>query len=34
VRLPVLARYGGDLGEQPLLQMLTQHALIRGLESR
>ena len=29
--LPVLARYGGDLGEQPLLQMLTQHALIRGL---
>jgi hemerythrin-like domain-containing protein len=27
----VLARYGGDLGEQPLLQMLTQHALIRGL---
>jgi hemerythrin-like domain-containing protein len=31
VLLPVLARYGGDLGEQPLLQMLTQHALIRGL---
>jgi hemerythrin-like domain-containing protein len=31
VLLPVLARYGGDLGEQPILQMLTQHALIRGL---
>src|SRR5215210_7076965 len=31
VLLPVLARYGGDLGEQPLLQMLTQHARIRDL---
>ena len=31
VLLPVLARYGEDLGEQPILQMLTQHALIRGL---
>ncbi len=31
VLLPVLARYGGDLSEQPILQMLTQHALIRGL---
>jgi iron-sulfur cluster repair protein YtfE (RIC family) len=31
VLLPVLARYGGDLNEQPLLQMLAQHALIRGL---
>ena len=31
VLLPVLARYGGDLDEQPLLQMLTQHARIRGL---
>jgi hemerythrin-like domain-containing protein len=31
VLLPVLARYGGDLNERPLLQMLTQHALIRGL---
>ena len=31
VLLPVLARNGGDLGEQPILQMLTQHALIRGL---
>src|SRR5918995_540613 len=31
VLLPMLARYGGDLGEQPLVQMLTQHARIRGL---
>jgi hemerythrin-like domain-containing protein len=31
VLLPVLARYGGDLGERPILQMLTQHARIRGL---
>ena len=31
VLLPVLARYGGDLGERPVLQMLTQHARIRGL---
>ncbi len=31
VLLPVLARYGGDVGERPLLQMLTQHARIRGL---
>jgi hemerythrin-like domain-containing protein len=31
VLLPVLARYGGDLGEQPLVQMLVQHARIRGL---
>jgi hemerythrin-like domain-containing protein len=31
VLLPVLARYGGDIGERPILQMLTQHALIRGL---
>jgi hemerythrin-like domain-containing protein len=31
VPLPVLARSGGDLGERPILQMLTQHALIRGL---
>jgi hemerythrin-like domain-containing protein len=30
VLLPVLARYGGDLGERPILQMLTQHARIRG----
>jgi len=29
--LPVLARYGGDLGEHSILQMLTQHARIRGL---
>src|SRR5918992_2906427 len=31
VLLPVLARYGGDFGKQPIVQMLTQHALIRGL---
>jgi hemerythrin-like domain-containing protein len=31
VLLPVLVCYGGDLGERPLLQMLTQHARIRGL---
>jgi hemerythrin-like domain-containing protein len=31
VLLPVLARYGGDLGERPILQMLSQHARIRGL---
>jgi hemerythrin-like domain-containing protein len=31
VLLPVLALYGGDLGERPILQMLTQHARIRGL---
>jgi len=31
VLLPVLARYGGDLGERPILQVLTQHARIRGL---
>jgi len=31
VLLPVLARYGGDLGERPILQMLTQHARIRAL---
>ena len=31
VLLPVLARYGGDLDERSILQMLTQHARIRGL---
>ena len=31
VLLPVLARNGGDFGKQPIVQMLTQHALIRGL---
>ncbi len=31
VLLPVLARYGGDVGKRPILQMLTQHARIRGL---
>jgi hemerythrin-like domain-containing protein len=31
VLLPVLARYGGDFSERSILQMLTQHALIRSL---
>jgi hemerythrin-like domain-containing protein len=31
VLLLVLARYGGDLGGHPIVQMLTQHARIRGL---
>jgi iron-sulfur cluster repair protein YtfE (RIC family) len=31
VLLPVLARYGGDLEEKPIAQMLAQHASIRGL---
>jgi hemerythrin-like domain-containing protein len=31
VLLPVLARHGGDIGERPILLMLTQHASIRGL---
>jgi hemerythrin-like domain-containing protein len=29
--LPVLARYGGDVGRGPVAQMLAQHAQIRGL---
>src|ERR671916_2448695 len=31
VLLPVLARYGADFVERPILQMLTQHARIRAL---
>jgi len=31
VLLPVLARYGGDLAREPLVEMLVQHARIRGL---
>ena len=31
VLLPVLARYGGDLGQRSVVEMLTQHARIRGL---
>ena len=31
VLLPVLARYGGDLGREPVVSMLAQHARIRGL---
>jgi hemerythrin-like domain-containing protein len=34
VLLPVLACYGEDLGERPILQMLTQRARIRGLAMR
>jgi hemerythrin-like domain-containing protein len=29
--LPVLARYGGDVGHGPVAEMLAQHAQIRGL---
>ena len=29
--LPVLARYGGDVGRGPVTEMLAQHAQIRGL---
>jgi iron-sulfur cluster repair protein YtfE (RIC family) len=31
VLLPVLARYEGDLGQDPVVEMITQHARIRGL---
>lgn len=31
VLLPVMARHGGDLEEDSVVQMLTQHARIRGL---
>lgn len=31
VLLPVLARYGGDFGGGPVVEMVTQHARIRGL---
>jgi hemerythrin-like domain-containing protein len=31
VLLPVLARYGGDLSQGPVVEMITQHARIRGL---
>ena len=31
VLLPVLARYGGDLSQRPVVEMLAQHASIRGL---
>ena len=29
--MPVLARYGGDVGRGPVVEMLAQHAQIRGL---
>ena len=31
VLLPVLARHGGDLGQPAVVEMLAQHARIRGL---
>jgi len=31
VLLPVMARYGGDISREPLLEMLEDHARIRGL---
>lgn len=31
VLLPVVARFGGDLEDEPVVEMLTQHARIRGL---
>ena len=31
VLLPVMARYGEDLSRQPLVEMLEEHARIRGL---
>jgi hemerythrin-like domain-containing protein len=31
VLLPVMARYGGDLSRRPLVEMLEDHARIRGL---
>ena len=31
VLLPVLARYGGDLSQGPVVEMIIQHARIRGL---
>jgi hypothetical protein len=31
VLLPVLTRYGGDMGRGTVAEMLTQHAQVRGL---
>ncbi len=31
VLLPVYARFGGDMGAEPVVEMLAQHARIRGL---
>ncbi len=31
VLLPVVARYGGDLEDEPVVEMLTQHVRIRSL---
>jgi iron-sulfur cluster repair protein YtfE (RIC family) len=34
VLLPVMARYGGDLSREPLVEMIEDHARIRGLVMR
>ena len=34
VLLPVVARYGGDLSQEPIVEMLAGHAHIRGLIMR
>jgi iron-sulfur cluster repair protein YtfE (RIC family) len=34
VLLPVMARYGGDVAQDPLVEMLEGHARIRGLVMR
>jgi hemerythrin-like domain-containing protein len=34
VLLPVVARHGGDVSQGPLVEMLSQHARIRGLVMR
>jgi iron-sulfur cluster repair protein YtfE (RIC family) len=34
VFLPVMARHGGDVPQDPLVEMLAQHARIRGLVMR
>ncbi len=34
VLLPVVARHGGDVSREPLVEMLSQHARIRGLVMR
>jgi iron-sulfur cluster repair protein YtfE (RIC family) len=31
VLLPIMARYGGDLSQEPLVEMIEDHARIRGL---
>jgi hemerythrin-like domain-containing protein len=31
VLLPIMARYGGDISQEPLVEMIEDHARIRGL---